>query len=143
MSIEFSVRLVGMAVLAIGGSALGVNLANSTGGANFPSEVWGLVVALLGALIGLIVTPFVTTRPVRGIRARLNQAAPEVLIASVIGLVIGLIVAALVSFPVSLLPEPFGQVLPVVGAIIFSYFGISVMVMRRGDLLELFQGRLP
>jgi uncharacterized protein YacL len=143
MSFEFLLRLVGMGVLALAGAKLGLRLGSMASGAGGPLEVWGLVVALVGALTGLIVTPFVTTRPARMIRARLSQMSAEVLVSTLVGVVVGLIVAALLSLPLSLLPSPFGQVLPIVGAIACSYFGIAAFTMRRSDLLELFRGHLP
>jgi len=48
-------------------------------------------------------------------------------------LVSGLLVAALLAFPLSLLPEPFGSILPFVGVVVFVYFGISIFVMRQTD----------
>jgi uncharacterized protein YacL len=57
---------------------------------------------------------------------------------------VGLLTAALLSFPFSQLPPPFGQILPFLGVLAFSYFGISLFVMRQGDLMGLmgtFSGR--
>jgi uncharacterized protein YacL len=66
-----------------------------------------------------------------------------VLVAGMIGLIVGLSIAGLLSFPLSLLPVPFGQILPMVGAVIFSWLGIAVFVMRQRDIFSLFRGRLP
>jgi uncharacterized protein YacL len=63
--------------------------------------------------------------------------AAESLFAGLTGLVVGLLIAALLGFPLSLLPKPFGQVLPFVGVLIFSYFGVSLFVMRQGDIMGL------
>jgi uncharacterized protein YacL len=59
------------------------------------------------------------------------------LFAGLTGLVMGLLVAALLSFPLSMLPAPFGQILPFVGVVAFAYFGISLFVMRQGDIMGL------
>lgn len=143
MSFEFVLRLVGMVVLAFAGLKLGVTLGDMAGEAGAPLQVWGLVISLVGALTGLIVTPFVTTRPARSIRARLVQMPSEMLVSALIGLIMGLIVAALLSFPLSLLPSPFDQVLPFAGAVAFSYLGIAVFTMRQKDLVKLLRGRIP
>ena len=45
-----------------------------------------------------------------------------------------MIVAALFSFPLSLLPEPFGSILPFVGAVLFAYLGISIFRLRQQDI---------
>lgn len=143
MSFEFVLRIVGMVVLALAGAKLGLQIGTLAGGAGGPIEVWGLVVSLVGALTGLIVTPYLTTRPARAIRSRLAQVSSEGLLSALIGLIVGLIIAALLSFPLSLLPPPLGQILPFVGAVAFSYFGVATFMMRRKDLMEIFRGRLP
>jgi uncharacterized protein YacL len=140
VSFEFVLRLVGMVVLAVGGLYLGVGLSKL---AETPPELWAVVFALVGSLIGLIGTPFIITRPARAIRDYIMQMPASALVAGMAGLVVGLIVAGLVSFPLSLLPPPFSQVLPVVGAIIFSWLGISIFVMRQRDIFSQFRGRLP
>jgi len=100
-------------------------------------RVWAV-----GALVGLVITPFVTTRPARAIRARIIAMPASGLVAGMIGLITGLIIAGLSSFPLSLLPQPFSQVLPMVGAVLFSWLGISVFVMRQRDIFSLFRGRV-
>jgi uncharacterized protein YacL len=64
------------------------------------------------------------------------------MISGMLGLIMGLVVAALVSFPLSLLPEPFSQLLPFAGAVIFSYLGVAVFVARQNDILGLLRSRL-
>ncbi len=139
MSFEFFLRLIGMVILAFGGLRLGVAMARLAGD---PPELWGLVIALVGALFGLILTPHFTTRPARAIRKRLNDMPPQQLMAGTLGLVVGLIIAALVSLPLSLLPPPYNGLLPIIAAIIFSYFGTSVFAMRRRDIFELFRSHM-
>ena len=140
MSIEFIFRLVGMFVLTVGGAYLGVYLAVAS--ASSPADLWAVVFALLGALVGLVGTPFVTTRPARAMRQLIMQMSPSALLAGMAGLVVGLIVAGLLSFPLSLLPRPFGQVLPMVGAVVFSWLSISIFIMRQRDIFSMFRGRL-
>ncbi len=55
-----------------------------------------------------------------------------------IGLIVGLIIAALLAFPLSLLPSPFGQVMPFLGVIVMGYLGVAVFSMRQNDLFNLF-----
>jgi uncharacterized protein YacL len=144
VSIEFILRLVGMVVMAIGGIFLGLNLRlNLLGAVDTPPELWAVLFALVGALMGLVVTPFITTRPVRAVRARIMEMPASALVAGMVGLIVGLMVAGLLSFPLSLLPKPFGEVLPVAGAVIFAWLGIYIFVMRQRDIFSLFRGRLP
>ena len=135
MSAEFFLRIIFMIVLGIAGGIWGHDLARFN-----PSEAvrYTIGIALVGALTGLILTPYFTTRPARALRRLLGRVAAETLFAGLIGLVVGLLTAALLAFPLSLLPDPFGSVLPFVGVIIFGYFGVSLFVMRQGDLMSLF-----
>ncbi len=139
MSAEFIVRIIGMVAMAVGGIYLGVylgDLAVRTAGA------LGGVFAMVGALMGLVITPFLTTRPVRAIRGMVAQVSAQTMMAALIGLIVGLIVAALISFPLSLLPAPFGQLLPFIGALFFAYLSVTIFVLRQNDILGLLRSRL-
>lgn len=137
---DFIMRLIGMVALAIGGIYLGAYLGKFAGGS---AELWAAVFGLLGALIGLVVTPYLTTHPVRAIRRSVAQQSAQGMLAGLLGLIVGLIVAALVSFPLSLLPSPFGEVLPFVSALLFGYLGVSVFYLRQHDIMGLFRFRAP
>ncbi len=130
MSIEFIFRLIGMAVLAIVGAYSGAEINKFYDGA-----FYGVLFAAVGALVGLILTPYLTTRPMRALRSLLGRIAAETLFAALTGLVSGLIIAALLAFPLSLLPNIFGDVAPFLGALLFSYLGVSIFVMRQGDIM--------
>ena len=138
MSIDFIFRILGMIVLAALGLTGGVKIAKA---ASADPTLYATVFTLVGALIGLIVTPWVTLRPVGALRARLRQMPAGQLVASVFGLMMGLIVALLLAYPLSLLPEPYRYLLPLVGAILCSYLGVAVMIMRQQDIVNLFSGR--
>jgi len=140
MSEDFVSRIVGMLVLAVIGAFGGVYIAARLGA---PSYQYGAIFFLLGALVGLVLTPYLTVRPFRALRKRISQTPAQQLLAAVFGLVIGLIIAALISFPLSLLPAPFSQILPFVAALLFGYFGMLVMTLRQRDIFSLFRGKLP
>ncbi len=138
MSIEFIFRIIGMFAFAIGGVILGVRLSILAGGA---AELWGMVLALVGALLGLVLAPYLTTRPVRAIRRRMSQVSAQTMVAGLAGLIAGLLIAALVSAPISLLPAPFGQLLPFVSAIFLGYLGATIFIMRENDITNLLSSR--
>lgn len=140
MSVDFFFRVIGMVVFFAGGVYLGAILADLAGD---PPNLYALVFGLVGILIGLILTPFVTTRPMRAIRALLGRVSSQALFSGLSGLMVGLMFAALLSFPLSLLPSPFGEVLPFIGALIFSYLGIAVFVMRQNDIFSMLKSVLP
>ena len=136
--VEFIFRFIGLFIFSILGFSFGATIGNFLGPSD-AAEVFlnQIVFAMLGGLSGFILTPYFTTRPARAIRRKLGHLSAETLFAGLIGLIIGLLTAALLAFPLSLLPPPFGEILPFLGVVAFSYLGISLFVMRQGDLLGL------
>lgn len=131
MSADFSFRLFGMVVFA----TLGAFLGNWLGRLNPEYEIiYTMTVGLVGALFGLVLTPYFTSRPIRSLKKILAKLAAETLFSAILGLVVGLIIAALLAFPLSLLPDPFGKVLPFIGVVLFCYFGVALFVMRQTDM---------
>ena len=135
MSVDFIARMIGMVLFAILGAYMGIYLAGLTNG---QVELYTVSMALLGTLFGLILTPYFTTRPVRYLRSTLARVSPQTLVAGLIGLIAGLL-----AFPISLLPSPFGDILPFIGVILFGYLGIAVFVTRRNDLFSVVRFSLP
>jgi uncharacterized protein YacL len=127
-----------MVVLGIIGWRVGIFLAGRT---DTPLIRYVLVLSLAGSALGLLLTPYVTTRPFRWLRRKIRQLPARQLVAAIVGLVVGLIISALLAFPLSFLPSPFGEILPFVSTIIFGYLGMSVMLMRQQDIFSLFGER--
>ncbi len=145
MSVEFVLRLIGMIVFAIIGVYWGETLGrlanqNPSNTVSITAEQYAVIFGLVGILIGLILTPFITTRPARALRSWLGQISARTLFAALIGLISGLLIAALLAFPLSLLPDPIGNVLPFIGVLVFAYFGVAVFVMRQNDLFNVIGG---
>lgn len=136
MSVEFLLRIVGMVVFAIIGWRIGDTLGGSGDAIRYI-----VVLALAGAALGLIVTPWITLRPYIWARRTIRQVPAQQLLAATIGLLIGLIIAALSAFPLSFLPSPFGAILPFVSLILFGYLGAWVMMMRERDFFAILGGR--
>jgi uncharacterized protein YacL len=134
MSIEFYLRLIGMVVFSILFVFWGIELADIVG-AN--AVYYSILMGIAGAAVGLVLTPYITTRPVRALRALLIRISAQTLAAALIGLVVGLTIAALLAFPLSLLPSPFGQLLPFIGVLLFAYFGVAIFVMRQQDMFSM------
>jgi uncharacterized protein YacL len=131
MSIDFIVRIIGMVVFAVIGAYTGIFLGGNSSDAQ---QAYGGIISLVGALVGLVLTPYMTTRPVKALRAVLLRVSAQTLAAGMAGLIVGLIIAALLSFPLSLLPSPFGRLMPFVGVLLFCYFGVAIFVMRQSDV---------
>lgn len=131
VSFEFILRLIGAVLGTIGGGMFGAWLAGTTGN---QAEISIVILGLVGFLAGLILTPFLTTRPVRFVAQQLSAMPPEKLTAVIAGIFIGLVAAALLTLPLSLLPTPFGQILPLAAAVIFCYLSVIILIARREDL---------
>jgi uncharacterized protein YacL len=136
--VEFIFRFIGLFTFGIWGFSFGEWLANYLGPTD-SGEVflYQSVFGLLGGLSGFILIPYFTTRPARALRRSLGHLSAETLFAGLVGLIVGLLAAALLAFPLSLLPRPFGQIMPFLGVAALSYLGVSLFVMRQGDLLGL------
>lgn len=140
MSADFIARLIGMVIFTILGVTLGSYLGKLANIDPTPYtlslEQYAFIFGLVGALFGIILTPFISTRPIRAIRSYLGRISAQTLFASLIGLIAGLLVAAMLTFPLSNLPGALGSVLPFVGVLIFAYLGVAVFVMRQNDLFS-------
>ena len=136
MSSEFISRLLGMIAFGVGGVYLGAILADLA--SSEEAELWAQAFGLLGVLAGLVLTPYVTVRPIRAIRNLLSQISSRTLLAGLIGLIVSLIIAGLLAFPLSLLPEPFSQILPIFIALLLAYFGVVVFISRQSEILSFF-----
>ncbi|MGZ6347591.1 MAG: PIN domain nuclease, partial [Anaerolineales bacterium] len=72
MSADFIIRIFGMAVFSI----VGVYVGNGLSVYNPDQQLfYTITFTLVGALLGLILTPYVTTRPIRALRAVLGRLA--------------------------------------------------------------------
>ncbi len=143
MSADFIARITGMFVLGISAIYLGISFGDSLSANQADVAFYAVVFSLIGALSGLVLTPYLTTRPARSIRRMLAQVDAQTLVAGLVGLIVGLAIAALLAFPLSLLPAPFGEILPFIGALFLSYFGVTVFVMRQHDIFSILLSRLP
>lgn len=141
MSLEFFLRLLGMVVFGIVGLMVGRALAGDS--IMTADVIRGIIsLTLAGAALGLLLTPYLTTRPLQWTRQRLRQLPATQLLAGSVGLVLGLLVAALLTLPLSNLPGLLGQLLPFAAALFFGYAGMQLMVLREQDLTSLIAARL-
>ncbi len=134
MSSDFVSRIVGMVVFMILGGRLGVNLAASL---KLPSDPTSFIFALVGILIGLILTPWLTVRPIRFIRQVITEMPVENLVTALIGLAVGLVIALLASYPLSLLAAPFGDWVPAALTVVAGYLGMAIFSVRSREIWSL------
>ncbi len=97
--------------------------------------VWTATIA--GMVLGYFLAPWLIIAPARAARNFLRSVPMDDLVAATIGLAAGLLIAALLAYPISRLPPPFGGILPLVAVLIFGYLGATVMTLRKADFFSL------
>jgi uncharacterized protein YacL len=131
-------RILGLIVFAIIGWEVGVIVTDTPNPLHdLESLKYVVPLTLVGAVLGWIIAPWITTRPARYAIRVIRQIPIEEVIAGSIGLILGLIVSVLVAIPLAKLPEPFGPILPFIASIIFGYLGATILVLRRDDLVRI------
>lgn len=142
MSVDFVIRLIGMVVFTVVGVFVGISLGQTAQHSQsqfvLTIEQYAFTLGLVGSLVGLVLTPYITTRPFRALWNLIKKVSTQALFASILGLLIGLLFAALLAFPLSLLPEPFSQILPFIGVLLFGYLGLAIFNYRRNDIMGVF-----
>ncbi len=142
MAAEIIFRVLGFILFGIIGWLAGTAWAD-TSVLNATSLRYILPLTVVGAVIGAVIAPWLTTRPAAWVKRTITELTAAQLLAASIGLVIGLAIAALAAFPLSFLPWPFRGILPTIAAIVFGYLGITVMVLRQREIFALFRRRGP
>lgn len=98
-----------------------------------------VICIILFMLIGYIISPWISVKPVLAISRTLGKTSPQALLSGLIGLIISLIISALLAYPVSLLPKPLGQIMPLVVVVVFGYLGLTLFFSRSQEFLSLFR----
>ena len=119
---------------------IGWQLGARIGHAN-DSDNWGMYAGLFAALLGglaFIIAPYVSVRFFRWLRRKFATVPAIDIVAAGVGLVIGGVLSSLLAFPTSLLPNPFGQTVPFLVALVACGLSVFVVVLRKNDLMSLF-----
>jgi len=132
-------RLVGLIVFALIGQRIGEALAPH---ALLPVAQTSLIFIGLGALVGLIATPWITIIPLRRWRRAASEVTVPQLMVSIIGGLVGLTVGLMLAFPLSLLDDPLGKLAPAFVSIIFGYLGMNIFSLRSRELLDVINERV-
>lgn len=143
MSVVLIFRIIGLIIFGILGGFLGETIGIFTQSiwAGSPQTIlfYQILATLIFAIIGFFVTPYITIKPMVALRKRLSSVSAQTLVFGIVGLVVGLILAALLAYPISLLPQPFGGILPFIAVLIFGYLGLILFVSRQNDLRTIFR----
>ena len=131
MYIEFASRMIGMVLFALVGARLGVVAAGAIG---LPDLGVSFIFSLVGILFGLIMTPWITVRPIRALSRFVNEMPIEALFTTLLGLVIGLGIALLAAYPLSLLDPPLGTLLPFIVLAVSAYLMTTIFNVRSREV---------
>lgn len=143
MSAELIVRIIGLIIFGIIGVFIGENLGvliTQIWAANpISTIVYQILATLIIGLIGFLIAPWISIKPIVAIRKRLTKVSAQTLLYGLIGLIVGLILTALLAYPISLLPAPLGSILPFVSVLLFGYLGIALFVSQQKEFHRLFK----
>jgi uncharacterized protein YacL len=143
MSTEIIFRIIGLIIFGTLGGFLGEPLGLLTqrlwAGSPQSIIIYQIISILIFAILGFIIAPLISIKPIVALRKSLSALSVQTLVFGIIGLIVGLILAALLAYPLSLLPDPFGSVLPFIAVLIFGYMGVILFVARQKDLRNIFR----
>ena len=131
LSYEFVFRIIGMCVFAVVGARVGLDVADIFA---LPIQLAAFIFALVGVLFGIILTPWITIRPIRFVSTTINELSIDVLFMGMLGLLLGLLIGLLSAYPLSVVAGPLGTVLPAVVTIVATYLGLTIFTVRSREI---------
>lgn len=129
-------RIVGGAFLAIAGWGLGGYITDIWGPERYVLWVFGLAVS--GAIIGLVSTPFVLGKLYRTISEQTHPIPTSRMLSGVVGVIMGLLVALLFSIPLWRIPGWPSVTFPIALSLLLAYLGGMIMFSPSRDLFQKF-----
>ncbi len=138
MTLDFAFRIIGMVIFALVGARVGIDVAAPSG---LPVPLTSFTFALVGVLVGLILTPWLTVRPVRFISKTISEQPVDVILLAIIGLIVGLVIGLLAAYPLSLLAPPFGTLLPPAISLVAAYLSVTVFSLRSREFWNFVEER--
>jgi uncharacterized protein YacL len=143
MSIVLISRIIGFILFGALGTVFGEPLGNlahaSWAGSPQPIILYQVFTTIISAILGFIIAPWISIKPISALRKQLSSLSAQTLIFGIVGLIVGLILSALLAYPISLLPSPFGSILPFIAVLVFGYLGVILFVSRQKELRNLFK----
>ncbi|HSH05076.1 MAG TPA: PIN domain-containing protein [Anaerolineae bacterium] len=148
LSIEFFLRLIGATISGVSFGFLGVRLTSAFTTDQDTALFYIFIFILLGILVGLVLTPYLTIRPLQYLRQQILDMPAARLLAILIGLFVGLLATAFITPTVitpirSLLPPPLSELLPLGVAFTLCYAAILIFTVRQRDVQMLLQNAWP
>jgi uncharacterized protein YacL len=123
---------------ALLGGSVGLVLATTGDGLFHQFDAAGALVALwvvAWIVVGFGILPHITVEPATWLLHQVEELSTAEFVTAIIGLLLGLLMGLLLGLPLSGLPDPFGQFLPL-GVSVFLGLGmVGLTVAKREDLL--------
>jgi uncharacterized protein YacL len=143
MSVELIARIIGLIIFGIIGAFLGDSIETLImeipPATSVSLTIYRIVLTVIVAGLGFWVAPWISIKPVQSIRKQLGKVSARTLVYGLIGLIVGLIAAALLAYPLSLLPNLLGNILPFIAVMLLGYLGIVLFVSRQKELHNVFR----
>lgn len=136
LSSDFLSRIAGLFILSLVGAQFGASIAPAL---NLPVDSGALLLGMVGALTGLLFTPYVTVRPLRAMQTSIYEMPAESIISMVAGAAVGLFLGLLMAYPLSFLPAPLNTYLPPAVSVVGGYLGVTLFHARAREIFELFR----
>ncbi len=133
-TIDFISRIIGLFVFTILGARIGADSAPSL---DLPADAGAVIIGLVGALVGLILTPWITVRPVQAMNKAIREMPIHVFFVAMIGAFVGLGIGLMVSYPLSLLPVPLSSFVPPAASLVCGYIGVTVFRNRAREIWDM------
>jgi uncharacterized protein YacL len=134
------VRMVGLLAGVVGGLEYSLFIQSQTRLVAGPAVEIPLLCMLAGGIFGFFGLEYVTIRPFNWMETKLRETPIPDLAAAVGCLAVGLVLAALVGYFLRDLPFGLNIVVSAALALLFGYWGVSIGLSRRDELMSLFGG---
>ncbi len=102
-----------------------------------------ITLTVILGILGFFLSSMLLTQPIKTFVERISGASGAQILADVVGFIVGLLIAALLSVPLSLLPDPLRPVLPLLAAIVFAYLGVLIMNTHYRELFTMVNLHVP
>jgi len=128
------------------GAVLGTLVALQTASAGGPehalfdaSAYGGFMLAawvIAWGVLGFLILPYLTVVPATGVIAAVQRLSTGEFVTAIAGLLVGLLMGLLLGLPLSNLPAPYGDFLPLGVSAVLGLGMLGLTVVKRHDLLE-------
>ncbi|MEE8470735.1 MAG: PIN domain-containing protein [Dehalococcoidia bacterium] len=133
--------------LIYGGGGVGFGILIGRAEETTNTTTWALSLGIGGYVLGYLLAPYIGARPWRWARRRIllfSRLMPlQAVVAAAIGLAFALVISALLALPLSMLPDPWGQVTPFIAAVFLCIIFVPIMVLQGRSVLQFFFNTSP